>query len=95
MPVSGSPGFDWQVVTLLPFIAQPDRHMLLQPKIACDAANRLGFNLSYDTTPGWKTYSALLRSADLLLAALKPLGARDYVDVECFMHVIVSKKVSA
>jgi hypothetical protein len=95
MPLSGSPGFNWQVATLLLFIAQPDRHMLLQPKTTCDAANRLGFSLSYEATPNWKTYSALLRSSDLLLAALKPLGARDHIDVECFMHVIASKRVSA
>jgi hypothetical protein len=95
LPQNGPPGFGWQVGTLLLFIAQPDRHMLLRPKATCDAAQRLGFDLSYDATPNWTTYSALLRCTELLLGTLKPLGARDYIDVESFLHVTAAKRAGA
>ena len=82
----------WPVVTLLPFIARPDLHMLLRPHFACDVAQRLGLELAYDAEPNWTTYSALLASAELLLEKLRPHGARDHVDVEAFMHVSTAKQ---
>jgi hypothetical protein len=82
----------WPIVTLLPFIARPDLHMLLRPRFACEVAQRLGLDLAYDAEPNWATYSALLGSAELLLEKLRPLGARDHVDVEAFMHVSTAKQ---
>ena len=81
----------WPIVTLLPFIARPDVHMLLRPRFACEVAQRLGLELAYDAEPNWPTYSAHLGSAELLLEKLRPLGARDFVDVESFMHVSTAK----
>ena len=81
----------WYVATLLPFVAQPDRHMLLRPKSTCDAALRLRLELDYRPTPSWSTYSDLLAAGRQLLEKLKPLGARDHVDVESFMHVAIAK----
>jgi hypothetical protein len=87
--VSGESG--WPIVTLLPFVARPDLHMLLRPRFACDVAHRLGHELAYEPQPGWSTYAALLRSAEVLLEMLRPLGARDHVDVEAFMHAVTTK----
>jgi hypothetical protein len=81
----------WALVTLLPFVAQPDRHMLLRPRFACEVALRLGLELDYRAAPNWATYAALLRSAGQLREKLAPLGARDHVDVESFMHVTAGK----
>jgi hypothetical protein len=91
---SGTPESAWQIVTLLPFVARPELHMLLRPRFACDAAQRLGLELAYDAQPNWKTYSALLGSAELLLEKLRPLGARDHFDVDAFMHVSTAKHVA-
>ena len=89
-----APGeFGWQLLTLLPFVAQPELHMLLRPRFACEVSQRLGLELSYDGAPNWTTYSALLASAELLLEKLRPLGARDHVDVDAFMHVSTAKHV--
>ncbi|HEY6101148.1 MAG TPA: hypothetical protein VIW03_17055, partial [Anaeromyxobacter sp.] len=82
----------WPMVTLLPFIARPDLHMLLRPRFACEVAQRLGLELAFDPEPSWTTYAALLASAELLLEKLRPLGARDLVDVEAFMHVSTAKQ---
>jgi hypothetical protein len=81
----------WPIVTLLPFVARPDLHMLLRPKFACDVARRLRHELAYEPQPNWSTYSALLGSAEVLLEKLRPLGARDHFDVESFMHVVTAK----
>ncbi len=95
LPRHGSPGAAWQIATALPFIAQPDRHMILRPRPTCEAAHRLGFDVSCDAAPNWFTYSALLRLSGLLLDTLRRLGARDYIDVESFMHLTATKRASA
>jgi hypothetical protein len=91
LPPGASQEAGWPIATLLPFIARPDVHMLLRPKFACDVGHRLGLELAYDPKPNWSTYSALLRSTELLLEKLRPLGARDHVDVEAFMNVVTAK----
>jgi hypothetical protein len=91
MPPGTTQESGWQIATLLPFVARPDVHMLLRPRFACDVGHRLGLELAYEPQPNWSTYSALLRSAEVLLEKLRPIGARDHVDVETFMHVVTAK----
>ena len=81
----------WQLVTLLPFLAQPDRHLLLRPKLTSQAAHRLGLELRFAAAPNWTTYSTLLKSAEQLLEKLRPLGASDLVDVESFLTVVTTR----
>jgi hypothetical protein len=81
----------WTFATLLPFVARPDRHMLLRPNVTCEAARRLRLEVDYRPEPGWSTYSTLLKAAAELLEKLRRLGARDYMDVEAFMHVATAK----
>lgn len=83
----------WPMVTLLPFVARPDVHMVLQPRFASHVAERLGLELAYEPQPNWSTYSALLRSTRVLLQELRPIGARDHVDVDSFMHAVTAKPV--
>jgi hypothetical protein len=92
LPRDGTVERCWPLVTELPFVAQPERHALLQPSFTCGAAQRLGLELSYDPAPNWSTYAAVLRSAGMLLEKLRPLGARDHIDVEVFMHVASAKR---
>jgi hypothetical protein len=91
LPPGGSRESAWPVVTLLPFVAQPDRHMIVRPKLTCEAAQRLRLELDYQQEPQWSTYAALLEASAGLLEKLRPLGARDHVDVEGFMHVVGGK----
>jgi hypothetical protein len=79
--------FSWPVVTVLPFLALPEIHMLLQPEMTKSAALRLGFDLQYDPTPSWRTYSALLRLARIYFDALEPLAPRDLIDVQSFLFL--------
>jgi hypothetical protein len=81
----------WSVVTLLPFVARPDVHMVLRPQLTCDVARRLGLELEYDAAPSWRAYQSLLRCTGSLLEKLRELGARDHMDVEAFMYAATAK----
>jgi hypothetical protein len=77
----------WPNVTILPFLAQPDRHMLLKPNTTKVAAETLGFDLKYEPTPNWPTYEALLRMGDVYRGLLQFLAPRDMIDVQSFIWV--------
>ena len=91
MMPDAAPEARWPIVTLVPFVARPDLHLQLRPRVACLAAQRLALELAYEASPTWRTYSALLSSAGGLLERLRPLGARDHVDVESFLQVVTTK----
>jgi hypothetical protein len=86
---SGAQG--WPLVTLLPFLARPERDVLLRPKLTSQAAHRLGLELRFAAEPNWTTYSTLLRSCEQLLQKLRSIGARDLVDVESFLTVVTTR----
>jgi hypothetical protein len=77
----------WPIATLMPFLAQPDKHMFLKPEVTQEAERRLCFHLSYQPHPNWLTYKKLLELAELLMVELRPLGARDNIDVQSFMWI--------
>jgi hypothetical protein len=61
--------------------------MFLKPEITREAEARLGFHLSYQAQPNWQTYRKLLELGRLLMEQLRPLGARDLIDVQSFMWI--------
>src|SRR6187397_701670 len=48
----------WPIVTLLPFLADPNRFIALKPTNTELIAARMSMDLKYDTTPNWETYDA-------------------------------------
>jgi hypothetical protein len=78
----------WPVLTQFPFIARPDCHMFLKPEVTKSCADRMLFDLNYKADLNWTTYSQLLVLSDALFNLLKPLGAKDYIDVQSFIWVI-------
>jgi hypothetical protein len=88
------PALAWPIATVFPFVADPARHVFLWPRTACAAAERLGCDLRYEATPGWTTYAALRAFSAQLLPKLAPLGARDFVDVEAFLHATASSRAA-
>jgi len=86
------PAQRWLVATLLPFLGSPERHVILRPKITREAAERLGCNLRFEASPNWVTYGALRALSTQLLEKLKPIGARDFIDVEAFLHFTAAAK---
>jgi hypothetical protein len=86
------PALAWPIATVFPFVAAPAQHAFLSPRTACAAAERLGRDLRYDAAPNWTTYAALRTFSAQLLSRLEPLGARDLVDVEAFLHAIATSR---
>ena len=78
----------WPVLTLFPYLAQPSRFMFLKPGATKECAARLRFDLRYDSALNWETYERLMVMSEQLLERLRPLGARDFIDVQSFVWVI-------
>ncbi|GAO03707.1 hypothetical protein [Anaeromyxobacter sp. PSR-1] len=85
----------WPLATAFPFVASPAKQVFLSPKVASAAADRLGFDLRLDAAPAWSAYAALRTFSDGLLERLRPLGARDLVDVESFLHAVATRRAGA
>jgi hypothetical protein len=81
----------WPVATILPFLAQPDRHMFLKPKKTQAAAKILAFDLHYNPTPNWVTYESLLRMSEIYREKLKRLAPNDNIDIQSFFWVVSGK----
>lgn len=91
----GAPSQRWLVATLLPFVAAPERHVLLRPRATGLALERLGTALAAGEFPTWTAYAALRAASVRLLEALAPHGAKDFADVECFLHLTATAKAPA
>jgi hypothetical protein len=85
----------WPLATVFPFVSDPARHVFLSPRTACGAAERLGCDLKYDAAPNYATYAALRVFSAQLLARLADTGARDFVDVEAFLHATAASRGAA
>jgi len=83
-----SPVATWPVATVIPYLARPDVFMFLKPNPTKGCADRLHFNLCYDSSPNWLTYQKLLTMCDLLMKQLKQYGARDMIDLQSFIWCI-------
>lgn len=77
----------WPVATLLPFLAQPERHMFLKPGVTAEAAESLAFDFQYDPHLNWKTYDSLLRMGNAYRELVEFLAPRDFIDVQSFIWV--------
>ncbi len=90
MPVqTGTSRFTtWPVLTILPSLADPARFICVQPTQVNECAARLRFDIQYSPALRWVTYRKILTMSDMILEHLRPLGARDYIDVQSFMWVI-------
>ncbi len=90
LPRKKSRVLSWPVVTFFPFIAQPSKHIIMKPSAMKFAAEQLGFDLDYSSTPTFTTYEKLLELAELVRAGIKDLKPRDYHDLQTFLWVIGS-----
>lgn len=77
----------WPVVTVFPFIAQPDRHIFLKPNVTRVAARAYGFDFTYTSRPSWPTYASLLELARVVCRDQKDLRPADQIDAQGFIWV--------
>lgn len=87
LPAEGSKVASWPVATIIPFLAQPDRHIFLKPVVTKKAANALGFHLNYKSELNWLTYRRLLEMARIYHKKLASLKPRDMIDIQSFFWV--------
>lgn len=78
------------VVTVFPFIADPDNHIFLKPNVTKEAARSYGYDFQYESTPSWKIYSQLLEFARIIEEDLRAKGPRDMIDIQSFIWVVGS-----
>jgi len=80
----------WPVVTLFGFLAKPERHLFLKPRVTRRAARAYGFDLRYQPAPAWQIYESLLTFAAIIRRDLDRhagFRARDMIDVQSFIWV--------
>ena len=77
----------WPVVTVFPFIAQPDLHIFVKPRVTQIAAREYGYDFRYVTRPNANTYDDVLRFAELIRAEQADLRPRDMIDLQGFIWV--------
>ena len=80
----------WTVVTYLPFLWRPDRHMFLKPTVTKDFATRVGhpFANIYETGLDMAVYESLLDLVARTEAELADLQPQDRIDVQSFVWVV-------
>ena len=86
-PGEGVRVLTWPNVTLLPFLADPKRFMVLKPTVAQRMARRMGFALAYSVPPAWPAYESMQAMSALLLQQLAATSAEDFIDVHAFTWV--------
>jgi hypothetical protein len=84
----------WPMLTYLPFIWSPDRHLFLKPVVTCDFADRVGHSFGRDYAEGITphVYESLLDLAAETRREVADLQPRDLIDVQSFIWVVGAYK---
>ena len=80
----------WPLLTVFSFIAQPEKHIFLKPKVTQRAAEKYRFDFDYISPPNWDTYESLLAFAEQVRIDTKHMYPRDYIDLQSFVWVMGS-----
>ena len=88
-PAGQKSPMSWPIVTALPYIAQPDKHMFLKPASMRNAAAGLGVDLRFKSAPNWSTYERTLAFGRDLHEFIKPRSGADMIDVQAFIGSLV------
>jgi hypothetical protein len=82
----------WPIVTLFPFVARPNRYLIVKPMLMKRAAARLAFDLTYAPRPNGRTYAAIASYLTWLRKALASWQPRDVIDLQGFLWVTCSEE---
>ena len=80
----------WPVVTVFPFLADPETHFFFKPMVTRAAARAYGVEFAYASRPSWTIYEDLLRFTGRVRRDLRDLAPRDQIDVQSFLWVLGS-----
>jgi hypothetical protein len=82
----------WPLVTVFGFIANPDEHIFLKPRVTQIAAEKYGFKFQYTSKPNWITYLHYLSFAEQVGIDLSDLHPKDMIDIQSFLWVLGSEE---
>ncbi|MCE3281080.1 MAG: hypothetical protein K0S44_3271 [Bacteroidetes bacterium] len=80
----------WPLQTVFGFIADPQNHIFMKPKVTKAAAEKYGFELEYISRPNWETYKNLLEFSEQISNDIKDLHPKDMMDLQSFIWVMGS-----
>ncbi len=80
----------WPLQTVFGFIANPDEHIFLKPRVTQVAAEKYDFDFQYRSKPNWETYNSLLDFAEQVRTDVADLKPADYIDLQSFIWVMGS-----
>ena len=80
----------WTLQTVFGFIANPEQHIFMKPRVTQVAAENYGYDFLYQSRPNWETYHSLLSFAELIRDDVKDLKPRDFIDLQSFIWVLGS-----
>jgi hypothetical protein len=80
----------WPLQTVFGFIANPQEHIFLKPRVTQIAAEKYDYDFLYRSRPNWETYESLLNFAAQVKKDLTDLKPQDYIDLQSFIWVLGS-----
>jgi hypothetical protein len=80
----------WPLQTVFGFIANPDEHIFLKPRVTQVAAEKYMFDFRYRSKPSWDVYKSLIDFAEQVRADVADLKPQDYIDLQSFIWVMGS-----
>jgi len=80
----------WPLQTVFGFIANPQEHIFLKPRVTQIAAEKYQFDFLYRSGPNWETYKSLLDFSEQVRKDTLDLKPQDYIDLQSFIWVMGS-----
>ena len=80
----------WPLQTVFGFLANPQEHIFLKPRVTKIAAEKYSYNFLYHSRPNWDSYKSLIDFAELIRIDNSDLKPHDYIDLQSFIWVLGS-----
>lgn len=80
----------WPLHTVFGFIAKPNEHIFLKPRVTQAAAQAYDYPFMYKSRPNWETYKSLIGFAEQVREDTAALRPKDYIDLQSFIWVMGS-----
>jgi hypothetical protein len=80
----------WPLQTVFGFIANPDEHIFLKPRVTQIAAEKYNYGFFYKSKPNWETYKSLIDFATIIKVDNEDLKPQDNIDLQSFIWVMGS-----
>jgi hypothetical protein len=80
----------WPLQTVFGFIANPQEHIFLKPRVTQIAAEKYHYEFDYRSKPNWDTYQSMLWFAEQVRIDNNDLKPQDMIDLQSFIWVLGS-----